>query len=126
MNNNMSTTLPGLLPSVTLTTTTAGTGYTISTANVGLSNTSIFSSPAMSVEQTGLLDLKGENADIVINGVSLSESIKAIEQRLNLLTVNPKLEAEWDQLRELGEQYRRLEAELLEKQRMWETLKNDT
>ena len=122
----MSTTLPGLLPSVTLTTATAGTGYTISTANVGLSNTSIFSSPVMSVEQTGLLDLKGENADIVINGVSLSESIKAIEQRLNLLTVNPKLEAEWDQLRELGEQYRRLEAELLEKQRMWETLKNDT
>jgi len=36
---------------------------------------------------------------------------------------SPALENEWDQLRELGEQYRKLEAELVEKQRAWEILK---
>jgi hypothetical protein len=76
---------------------------------------------AMSV--VGQLELTGEKADVVINGVSLTDTLKAISERLNILSVNPKLEAEWDELRELGEQYRKLESELLEKQRMWETLK---
>jgi hypothetical protein len=46
-----------------------------------------------------------------------------IEERLNILTPNKKLEAEWDQLRELGEQYRELEKKLNEQSKMWETLK---
>jgi hypothetical protein len=32
------------------------------------------------------------------------------------------LESEWNELRELGEQYRKLEADLLAKQKMWATL----
>jgi hypothetical protein len=51
------------------------------------------------------------------------KTLEGIEQRLGLLTPNTELEAEWDELLELGQAYRKLEAELLEKKKMWETLK---
>ena len=69
------------------------------------------------------LELHGEGADIRINGVSLTDVLKNIEQRLNILRPNTELEYEWDQLRELGNRYRRLEAELKEKSRVWKKLK---
>jgi hypothetical protein len=78
------------------------------------------------LEQSGQLSLQGENADIVINGVSLVNKLDAIAERLNILDVNPELEAEWDQLRELGEQYRQLELDLKAKSEMWKTLKTKT
>ena len=54
------------------------------------------------------------------------DKLDAIGERLNMLEVNPKLEAEWDQLRELGEQYRQLEQDLKAKSEMWKTLKTKT
>jgi hypothetical protein len=39
------------------------------------------------------------------------------------LTPNQELEAEWDQLRELGNQYRALEQKLTEQGKMWNALK---
>jgi hypothetical protein len=72
---------------------------------------------------TGKLKLNGDGADVEINGVSLTKAIKDIQERLNILTVNPELEKEWDQLRELGEQYRALEAKLKEQGKMWDKLK---
>ena len=69
------------------------------------------------------IDLKGENADIRINGVSLTDTLKTIQDRLNILRPNPELEQEWDQLRELGEQYRELEKKLQEQSDMWAKLK---
>ena len=71
---------------------------------------------------SGTLDLRGEGADVKINGVSLTGVLKNIEQRLNILRPNIELEAEWSQLRELGDQYRRLETELKEKSLMWNKL----
>lgn len=78
---------------------------------------------AVAIEANGSMSLNGENADIIINGASLTQTLKHIEDRLNILRPNPELEAEWDQLQELGKQYRKLEAELMEKQRAWEILK---
>jgi hypothetical protein len=75
------------------------------------------------INQGGTLELQGENADIIVNGVSLMDKLDAIAERLNLLEINQELEAEWDQLRELGEQYRQLEQELKTKSEMWKTLK---
>ena len=69
------------------------------------------------------LELQGEGADIRINGVSLTDVLKNIEQRLNILRPNTELEAEWNQLRALGNRYRQLEAELKEKSLMWNKLK---
>jgi hypothetical protein len=72
---------------------------------------------------SGKLTLQGPNADIEVNGESLMSAIRRIEERLNILKPNEKLEAEWDQLRELGEQYRALEKKLQEQSEMWDTLK---
>ena len=77
----------------------------------------------MKVEQSGQIDIKGEKADIRINGKSMNKWMEQVEQRLNILTPNPELEKEWDDLRRLGERYRKLEKKCQEKARMWEALK---
>jgi len=77
-----------------------------------------------SISQSATIDLKGDNADIRVNGRSLMDAIDALEQRLNILVPNPELEAEWDELRELGERYRELEKKCREKGDMWNKLKS--
>jgi hypothetical protein len=95
-----------------------GYGYTIGTASLDpyWANTA-------SINSNGQLNLIGEDADISIDGMSLKTAITEIQQRLNILQPNTKLESEWNQLRELGEQYRKLEAEIIEKQKIWNSLK---
>ena len=60
--------------------------------------------------------LEGADADIEINGVSLWRTMQEISNRLNIMHVNPELETQWAELRELGEQYRKLEQHILDKQ----------
>jgi hypothetical protein len=87
-------------------------------------NSSISNSTADTlINAGGQIELRGDKADVVINGVSLSATLKGIQDRLNMLQPNAALEAEWDELQELGKQYRKLEAELLEKQRAWNILR---
>ena len=69
------------------------------------------------------MELRGNQADIVINDVSLNDTLRSIQDRLNMLQPNRELEAEWDQLRAIGEQYRDLEKQLIQKQRAWDILK---
>jgi hypothetical protein len=76
-----------------------------------------------SATQSGTMELKGDNADILVNGRSLMDAIDALEQRLNILVPNPELEKEWDELRELGDRYRELERLCKEKGDMWAKLK---
>lgn len=75
------------------------------------------------VDQGGKLKLQGENADVDINGKSLRAWMERVEERLNMLTPNPEMEAEWDQLRKLGERYRKLEKKCQEKTEVWKRLK---
>ena len=106
-----------LFPSHTVSPT-----YTVSAAtwqNSSISNTTADTL----INAGGQIELRGDKADVVINGVSLKETLEGIQDRLNILRPNTELEAEWNELQELGEQYRRLEAQLLEKQRMWSTLR---
>jgi len=69
------------------------------------------------------IDLRGPEADIMINKVSLVDTLRGIQERLNMLVPNPDLEKEWDQLRALGEQYRAMEIKLQEQGDMWAKLK---
>ena len=69
------------------------------------------------------IKLDGEGADIEVNGKSLMSMIGKIEQRLNILHPNTELEAEWEELRALGEQYRKLEQHIKDKQATWDKLK---
>jgi hypothetical protein len=81
------------------------------------------SSPTLKIGGAGQLTLLGADADLVINGVSLNETLKSIQDRLNILRPSKELEAEWDELKELGELYRQKETELKEKQRAWDILR---
>jgi hypothetical protein len=100
-------------PNSVSATSTAGGPYTIG-SNV---------SPWATYTSTPKIKLDGEGADIEVNGWSLMNMIGKIEQRLNILHPNDELEAEWAELRALGDQYRRLEKHIQEKQATWDRLK---
>lgn len=78
--------------------------------------------PTGAYASTGKMKLIGEDADIDINGKSLKDTLQALEHRLNILVPNPELEQEWSELQQLGDKYRKLEADLEEKARMWRAL----
>ena len=109
-------------------TISSGTGYSgIGTISWSpntwtTSDTFTIAQPSTTVNQGGRLKLQGENADIEINGVSLVSMLKRIEERINILTVNTELEAEWEELRELGDQYRALEQRIKDKMKTWSKL----
>ena len=67
--------------------------------------------------------LDGEGADIEVNGVSLIKMLQEIQNRLNILQPNTALEAEWNELFELGKKYRELEQHIKDKQATWDRLK---
>lgn len=73
-----------------------------------------------SLQVLGDAEIEG---DLKIKGKSIAESLKNIEQRLNILHPNEELEAKWEKLKMLGDAYRKLEAEIIEKELIWETLK---
>jgi hypothetical protein len=77
----------------------------------------------LTVNASGKIDLQGESADITINGTSLLATLAALQERLNWMQPNTDLEAEWDQLRELGDRYRELEQQCREKSQMWTKLR---
>jgi hypothetical protein len=76
-----------------------------------------------SISPSATIDLKGDNADIKVNGESLMQTLQVLKERLNWLQPNPDMESEWDELRELGERYRALEKQCQEKSQVWSTLK---
>jgi len=75
---------------------------------------------------TSTLQVKGDaefEGDIKLNGKSLDETLTKIEERLAILHANPKLEEKWEKLKELGKQYRELETDIIEKEKIWSILK---
>lgn len=94
------------------TTTGTGTGTLWNHSAVG----------AVQVTPKATIALKGEDADIDLNGKSLKTWMEKVEERLNILTPNPELEKEWDELRKLGERYRKLEKKCKEKAEVWKRL----
>ena len=61
--------------------------------------------------------------ELTVNGVSLIERLDTIEQRLAILNVNLKLEDKWKELKTLGDRYRELEKDILEKEEIWNIIK---
>ena len=69
------------------------------------------------------ITLNGEGADIEVNGWSLVAAMKSIEERLAIMQPNPELESEWKELKQLGDQYRKLEQHIRDKQATWDRLR---
>jgi hypothetical protein len=61
--------------------------------------------------------------DVKIQGVSLSSRLDKIEERLAIMRPNADLEQRWDELKALGDRYRELEKEIIEKEKIWDLLK---
>jgi hypothetical protein len=70
----------------------------------------------------GNLTVKGTNITLLLERVQVS--LEKMEQRLNILTIDPSLEERWEKLREIGEKYRTLEQEILEAEKTWKILKS--
>ena len=61
--------------------------------------------------------------DLKLNGKSLTETLEKIEEKLAILRPNEDLESRWEELRNIRKAYMDLEKELINKEKVWETLK---
>ena len=108
--------LSGVYSSVSLTspyTVSSGINFPNAVYTTSTVNSPWVQSPPMAGPK---IKLDGADADIEINGVSLWRTMQEISNRLNIMHTNPELETQWQELRELGEQYRKLEQHILDKQ----------
>ena len=108
--------LSGVYSSVSLTspyTVSSGINFPNAVYTTSTVNSPWVQSPPMAGPK---IRLEGADADIEINGVSLWATMQEISNRLNIMHTNPELETQWQELRELGEQYRKLEQHILDKQ----------
>jgi hypothetical protein len=104
----------GITGSITSPVTTSWSqNYTISNP---------YSSPSVCIDTDGITMKEG--SDISIGGRKLSEVIDKIEERLAILHPNQELESKWESLKELGRQYRELEKDILEKEKLMKILKD--
>jgi len=103
-------------------TITSGTGISVPWTGTGTtSNTMTMDSNWINRTSTKI-KLDGPEADIEINGESLTGMLKTIEQRLNILRPNAELESEWEELKALGDAYRKLEANIEAKMKTWDAI----
>ena len=99
-------------------TLTTGTG----TGNIspGLTFSDTWRLPEQALNVRGDANFEG---DITIKGKSILDSLEKIEEKLAILHPNEQLEEKWEKLRELRRQYIDLEKDIIEKEKIWETLK---
>jgi hypothetical protein len=96
------------------------TWSTADTLTWGGTNAVWTTNPISPLKVNGDAEIDG---DLKIKGKSLSEAIENIEKRLAILHPNEKLEEKWEELKALGERYRELEKDILEKEEIWKILK---
>lgn len=112
----LSTTNTGSLLWNNPTYTATASPYTVSNTTTGWTT----------YNQPNVLKVSGDaefEGDIKIKGVSMSDRLDAIEERLGILRPNNDLEGKWEKLKALGEEYRKLEKEILEGESIWDMLK---
>jgi len=101
---------------------TSGTGISVPWSGTSGSSNTITMDSNWINKTSSKIRLDGPEADIEINGESLIDMLKAIEQRLNILKPNEELESEWEELKALGDQYRKLEAQIQDKMKTWNAI----
>jgi hypothetical protein len=113
--------------SAPVTTQTQYTFTTNNTGNINWGNSNgaytITTDPNL---KGATLQVKGDadfEGDLKLKGKSLRDSLEAIEERLAILRPNEELEEKWENLRGLRKMYMELEAEIIEKEKMWAILK---
>jgi hypothetical protein len=100
-------------------TITGSTGITVPWTGTSTTSNTITMDSSWNRPASSKIRLDGPEADIEINGESLTGMLKRIEQRLNILRPNEALEQEWEELKALGNAYRTLEAQIQAKMKTW-------
>jgi hypothetical protein len=124
---------PNMNDTITINSPSTG-GYTITstdTMSTGLywaTNTSQNQVLTSNGSSTGwanisLADPDLQGSTLSVKGNADFEGEVTIKGKLAILHPNPKLEDKWDELKELGKRYKELEAEIIEKEKMWAILK---
>jgi len=101
----------------------AGQVYTVSGTNGTSASWTTMADPNLSGAS---LQVKGNanfDGDVTIKGKSINDSLERIEERLAILRPNEELEEKWENLRGLRKMYIDLEAEIIEKEKVWSILK---
>lgn len=117
-STNGTVTLTGSSSSASvLTSSGTGTYWTNATAAVSQP------SPSVYIDKDGIT--MEPETDIKVGNQSLKQFMADVNRRLGIMVPNPKLEKDFEQLKELRDRYEELEKELIEKAKMWETLKKE-
>jgi hypothetical protein len=66
------------------------------------------------------------DADIRFGDASLMQTLREIRSQLGMLTPDPELESEFEELRACAQEYERLRAKFLEQKKVWDALKQQT
>ena len=114
-------TTPATYPDIGIVPVSPGTGLNWGTTTG--SGTYSIADPNLkgaTLKVQGDADFEG---DLKLQGKSLKDSLEAIEERLAILRPNEELEEKWENLRGLRKMYMELEAEIIEKEKMWAILK---
>ena len=107
-------------------TSSGSSGYTYTVANASSTATWATVTNGSANLTPNSIQVKGDaefEGDLKIKGKSLKESLDRIEERLAILRPNEELEEKWENLRGLRKLYMELEAEIIEKEKMWSILK---
>ena len=89
----------------TVSVTGAGSGSVLMAGSAGTNWTTAAKTTAQ-----GQLHLEGKTADLIMNGISLKDTLTNITDRLSILQPKPELLAKYENLREAYEHYKTLEA----------------
>jgi hypothetical protein len=63
------------------------------------------------------------DGDILFDGISLRDTLKSMQELLAIMVPHPELEKEFEQLKELRNQYNKVAEDCKEKLKAWEILK---
>jgi hypothetical protein len=125
------TTLTGRSSWTTMNSITGAVGstgglYTVTGSNGTSASWNDTVTISSSANLSNTLHVRGDaefEGDVKIGGKSIADSIDRIEERLAILRPNEELEEKWENLRGLRKMYMDLEAEIIEKEKMWSILK---
>lgn len=96
-----------------------------STIYSNISPTYTFESTDLTDTRAGALKVSGDavfDGNLSIKGKDIGQALERIEERLAILHPNEELEERWEQLRNLRKQYLELEAEIVEKEKIYNIL----
>lgn len=89
-------------------------------------NPNVYIPNPVMTQTSNKVTIKGDaefEGNIKVGGKDLVELLTKIEYRLAIYKSNPELEEKWEELRELSKRYKELEAEIKEKEQVWDILK---